>query len=110
LLNACEAAPPGRGQIEVEIFSTSAQFQIRVADNGSGIPDLIQETLFDPFVSSGKPNGTVLGLAIVNKIVHDHNGSIAVESTGCAGTTFLLKIPRIASAETVLGPEARTAS
>jgi signal transduction histidine kinase len=110
LLNACEAAPPGRGQVEVEISSTSDRFEIRVADNGSGIPDSIQETLFDPFVSSGKPNGTGLGLAIVNKIVHDHNGSIAVESTSCAGTTFLLKIPRVASTETVLGPEARTAS
>jgi nitrogen-specific signal transduction histidine kinase len=46
-------------------------------DNGPGIPASIRSTLFDPFVSSGKPNGTGLGLAIVNKIIHDHGGSVS---------------------------------
>ena len=60
----------------------------------AGIPAAIRNTLFDPFISSGKSNGTGLGLAIVSKIVHDHYGSIAVEQTGEAGTVFVVKFPR----------------
>ncbi len=69
-------------------------FEVRVADNGPGIPESIRNTLFDPFVSSGKPNGTGLGLAIVNKIIHDHGGSVSVEQTSEAGTVFLVRLPR----------------
>jgi signal transduction histidine kinase len=94
LLNACEAASQGEGKIKVEIRSSEDSFDIRVADNGSGIPAAIRSTLFDPFVSAGKPNGTGLGLAIVSKIVHDHDGSVSVEKTSAAGTVFLVKLPR----------------
>jgi signal transduction histidine kinase len=94
LLNACEATSPGDGEIKVEILSSDDSFDIRIADNGSGIPAAIRTTLFDPFVSAGKPNGTGLGLAIVSKIVHDHDGSVSVEKTSVAGTVFLVKLPR----------------
>ncbi len=50
-------------------------------DEGSGVPEAIRATVFDPFVSSGKPNGTGLGLAIVSKIVQDHGGSVSIERT-----------------------------
>jgi nitrogen-specific signal transduction histidine kinase len=49
----------------------------------------IRSTLFDPFISSGKPNGTGLGLAIVNKIIRDHGRSVSVEQTSETGTVFL---------------------
>ena len=98
LLNACEAAPSRDGQIQVRVAASNGSFEIRVADNGPGIPESILGTLFDPFVSSGKPNGTGLGLAIVNKIIHDHEGSIQVESTSRAGTVFLVKLPRLVRA------------
>jgi signal transduction histidine kinase len=94
LLNACEAAPARDGRIDIDISASDGSFEIRVADNGPGIPEQILGTLFDPFVSSGKPNGTGLGLAIVNKIIHDHEGSIAVEKTSSAGTTFVVRLPR----------------
>jgi signal transduction histidine kinase len=94
LLNACEATVPGQGQIRIDIRSTAEAFEIRVTDNGTGIPDAIRATLFDPFISSGKPSGTGLGLAIVKKIVHDHDGSIEVERTSESGTIFLIKFPR----------------
>jgi nitrogen-specific signal transduction histidine kinase len=58
--------------------------------------------LFDPFVSSGKPNGTGLGLAIVSKVLHDHDGSVSVESTSEAGTVFLVRLPRFNSRSTQL--------
>jgi nitrogen-specific signal transduction histidine kinase len=54
--------------------------------------------MFDPFVSSGKPNGTGLGLAIVSKIVGDHGGSVSVERTSESGTVMLVKLPRMVNA------------
>jgi len=93
LLNACEATSD-RGQINIEIKSLDSAFEVRIADDGVGIPASIRGTLFDPFISSGKSNGTGLGLAIVNKVVHDHYGSISVEQTGETGTVFLVRFPR----------------
>ena len=103
VLNACEAAPEGTGTISVDIHSSDDSFDVRLADNGPGIPAAIRESLFDPFVSSGKLNGTGLGLAIVLKIIHDHCGSVKVEATSNAGTVFLIKLPRTASAPTMPG-------
>jgi signal transduction histidine kinase len=94
LLNACEATAQRQGQIRVDLHSSAESFEVRVADNGPGIPSSIRSTLFDPFVSSGKPNGTGLGLAIVNKIIRDHGGSVSVEQTSEVGTVFLVKLPR----------------
>jgi signal transduction histidine kinase len=93
-LNACEATLVQEGKITVDILSSDDCFEIRIEDNGRGIPLSIRNSLFDPFVSSGKSNGTGLGLAIVSKIVHDHGGSIIVERTSEAGTVFLLQLPR----------------
>jgi signal transduction histidine kinase len=93
LLNACEATADW-GKIQILITNPDNAFEVRVADDGVGIPAAIRNTLFDPFISSGKSNGTGLGLAIVSKIVHDHYGSIAVEQTGETGTVFEVKFPR----------------
>jgi signal transduction histidine kinase len=93
ILNACEAALHGEGIIAITAKKTTADFEIRIRDNGPGIPESVQSTLFDPFVSYGKPNGTGLGLAIVSKVVHDHGGSVAVESTSENGTTILVRLP-----------------
>jgi len=109
VLNACEATLQGQGQIDIDMRSDSERFEIRVSDNGAGIPDSIRATLFDPFISSGKPSGTGLGLAIVNKIVHDHDGSVVVEKTSDSGTVFLVRFPRFARSvrpnENALVPE-----
>ncbi|HEY0703980.1 MAG TPA: ATP-binding protein [Candidatus Acidoferrales bacterium] len=94
VLNACEASAPVEGDIEVDIRSVGEFFEIRVSDRGPGVPPLIRETLFEPFVSFGKSNGTGLGLAIVHKVIHDHSGSVAVENTSSSGTTFLVRFPR----------------
>jgi signal transduction histidine kinase len=99
VLNACEATVPSQGYVRIEICSIGESFEVRVEDNGTGIPSSIASSLFDPFVSLGKPNGTGLGLAIVNKIVQDHGGSVAVEKTSESGTTFLVRLPRAARVE-----------
>ena len=95
LLNACEATTAGKGRIEVRVNSSVKAFEIRVVDNGSGVPGSIRDTLFDPFVSSEKPNGTGLGLAIVNKIIRDHDGTVSLETTSDLGTVFLVRLPRL---------------
>ncbi len=98
VLNACEATPDGHGQVNVEVQSGKDYFEIRVTDHGCGVPENIRGRVFDPFVSSGKPNGTGLGLAIVSKIVGDHGGSVSVERTSESGTVMLVKLPRMVNA------------
>jgi signal transduction histidine kinase len=93
LVNACEAVTPAEGAIRVEIHANKSTIEVRVADNGHGIPELVRERLFEPFVSQGKENGTGLGLTVVQKIVQDHGGDVRVESTSSAGTVFLIVLP-----------------
>jgi signal transduction histidine kinase len=94
LLNACEAASGPGATVNVDVRQSPGAFEIRVKDNGPGVPEAVRNTLFDPFISYGKPNGTGLGLAIVSKIVEDHAGSASVESTSASGTVVLVKLPR----------------
>lgn len=93
LLNACEAVSPESGRVQVTILKTVEGVGIRVADNGHGIPEPVRTSVFQPFVSYGKENGTGLGLAVVQKIIQDHGGHATVESTGPAGTVFRLMLP-----------------
>jgi signal transduction histidine kinase len=93
LLNACEAAPPVGGKIEVAAAEIAGSITISVADNGPGIAESIRSRLFHPFVSYGKENGTGLGLAVVQKIVQDHGGEIAVERTAQGKTVFRIVLP-----------------
>ncbi len=93
LLNACEAVTPAAGFIEIKLNEVRNGVEIRVSDTGRGIPELIRNKLFEPFVSHGKENGTGLGLTVVQKIVQDHGGDVAVEKTSPAGTVFRLLLP-----------------
>jgi signal transduction histidine kinase len=93
LLNACEAVSSDQGAIRVDIHANKSTIEVRVADNGHGIPELVRERLFEPFVSQGKENGTGLGLTVVQKIVQDHGGDVRVESTSSEGTVFLIVLP-----------------
>jgi len=93
LLNACEAAPQVGGQVEVTAAEVSVGITVSVADNGPGIAEPIRDRIFHPFVSYGKENGTGLGLAVVQKIVQDHGGTISVEHTPEGRTVFSMMLP-----------------
>jgi len=93
LFNAVEAVPAGSGRIDVTCRISDRGTEIRVADNGPGIPDEIDDCLFQPFVSHGKEKGIGLGLTVVQNIMQQHNGDVSVESTGKGGTVFRLFFP-----------------
>jgi signal transduction histidine kinase len=93
LLNSCEAVVPESGRIHVELKEARGGVEIRVSDNGRGIPETIRDQMFEPFISYGKENGTGLGLTVVQKIMQDHGGDVAVETTSAEGTVFRLLLP-----------------
>jgi two-component system nitrogen regulation sensor histidine kinase GlnL len=67
--------------------------QIEIIDDGPGIPPEIAADIFEPFVS-GRENGTGLGLALVSKIISDHEGWISVDSVP-GRTVFRLSLPMV---------------
>ena len=93
LLNACEAVVPDSGRIEVRSRQTPQGLEIRVADNGPGLPAEIRSQVFQPFATHGKESGTGLGLTVVQKIVQEHGGEVGVERTGPEGTVFKIALP-----------------
>ena len=99
LLNSCEAVVPEAGRIHVGLNEVRGGVEIRVSDNGRGIPEMIRGQLFEPFISHGKENGTGLGLTVVQKIVQDHGGDVMVEKTSAEGTVFRLLLPLTSSSE-----------
>ncbi|QSQ25725.1 AAA family ATPase [Pyxidicoccus parkwayensis] len=68
--------------------------ELRVRDNGSGIPEHVREKLFHPFFTT-KPAGvgTGLGLSLVHDIVQEHQGDIRVESTPGEYAEFIITLP-----------------
>jgi len=65
-----------------------------VSDDGEGIEPENLNRIFDPFFTSKEPGaGTGLGLAMVDRIIEDHGGTIRAESEVGVGTTFHLRLP-----------------
>ena len=107
LLNSCEAVVPEGGRINVGLTEVQGGIEVRVSDNGRGIPEVIRGQLFEPFISHGKENGTGLGLTVVQKIVQDHGGDVIVEKTSAEGTVFRLLLPLTSSSEPGQEPKLR---
>jgi two-component system NtrC family sensor kinase len=67
--------------------------EVRVKDDGSGIPKSQLPKLFEPFATTKGQKGTGLGLAVTWGIVDNHNGTITVESEVGVGSSFIIRIP-----------------
>jgi signal transduction histidine kinase len=96
LVNACEAMGGG-GRIVISeqegiIEPLGSVVVIQVKDNGPGVPETIQDTLFEPFFST-KEEGTGLGLSIAARIVEDHGGWLNLRSHRGKGATFTITLP-----------------
>ncbi|RKI30501.1 histidine kinase, partial [Corallococcus sp. AB004] len=104
--NAVQALGPQPGRITVrtekperfgDLRSAGGEFvEVRVSDNGPGIPADQQPHIFVPFFTT-KQKGTGLGLAICQRIVKNHGGSISVQSKAGEGTTFIIRLPALPS-------------
>jgi signal transduction histidine kinase len=95
--NSAQAMDKKEGKIVVSGFSENGSAVIRIADNGSGIPQDKIGQIFNPFYTTKSPGkGTGLGLFIVKQIVEKNKGTILVESESGIGTTFVLSFPTAA--------------
>jgi signal transduction histidine kinase len=96
LLNACQAASRSVDMPAVEVFLVEVEhwLYITILDNGPGIPASVRETLFDPFVTIGKPNGTGLGLTLARRIAEQHGGSVLLEESSPMRTVFTLSLTK----------------
>ena len=90
--NAIDAMPDG-GKFTFHCSRDGDSLIFRVTDNGPGIPPEIADRLFESFVTSGKKNGTGLGLALVKTIAEEHEGSVSFKSKPGKGTTFEMRLP-----------------
>jgi len=90
--NAVEATE-GKGKILVSSGARDAQVWFAVQDTGKGMPEDVLEKIFHPFYTT-KDKGTGLGLAVINKIVTDHHGTITVDSVAGRGSTFTVRLPK----------------
>ncbi len=86
LLNACEAVSSDSGKIDIALRRQGENLEVRIEDNGPGIAEAVRDRLFEPFASHGKENGTGMGLTVVQKILQDHGGDVAVIQTSTSGT------------------------
>jgi two-component system sensor histidine kinase HydH len=82
--------------------------ELRLADNGPGVPEELREEIFNPFVTT-KKTGVGLGLSIVSKIVDGHHGSIHVENARGGGAVFTIFFPLEEAVEPQATAELRSA-
>ena len=95
IINAAEAMPDGGTLTIYSIVEESPdeeRLAVYFADTGSGIPENIQEKIFESFLTD-KPEGTGLGLSIVKRIMRTHQGDVSVANSSSLGTTLRIELP-----------------
>ena len=95
IADVVQAGTITKGLISIETRSIGAGVEIRIQDNGGGIPEAIRTRIFDPFFTTKEiGKGTGQGLAIARSVVVDkHQGSIDIETEAGRGTTFVIRLP-----------------
>lgn len=88
-------ADDSENYISICAFGNDESVMLDIKDTGCGIPEKLEDTVFDPFVTGKKTvNGSGLGLAICRKILSDINSKIELLNTGPDGTTFRISFPK----------------
>jgi two-component system CheB/CheR fusion protein len=91
LLNGAQAMD-GSGDIMITGRRAGEWHELRIIDQGPGIPPSVQEHLFEPFFTT-KHRGTGLGLATSRRIVENHGGTITLECPAAGGTMAVIRLP-----------------
>jgi len=91
LQNGLEAVSAG-GSVAVTADGRNGELHLTVSDTGPGLTDEQKSRLFTPGFTT-KAHGSGLGLTIVERIVNEHRGSIAVDSAPGRGTAFRIRLP-----------------
>lgn len=91
LANAIEASPPG-STLRLDAQGTGRDVEFTVSDSGPGLPEIVQTSLFRP-VSSTKPGGGGMGLAISARLARHAGGELTLVRTDSSGTVFRLRVP-----------------
>ena len=101
LNNALDAIADQIGVVTIssKYDSMNRNVIIKVIDNGSGIELENIDHIFTPFYSAKGQEGTGLGLAVAQKVINEHSGTIEVASKVGEGTTFTLTLPKLESEE-----------
>jgi signal transduction histidine kinase len=86
-----------KGTITVQTRNSGEWVEIRIQDNGAGIPEKVRPRIFDPFFTTKEiGKGTGQGLAIARSVIVDkHQGTIQFETELGKGTTFIIRLPHI---------------
>ncbi len=94
VVNAVHAMGERGGRLTVGTRRRGDDVEVSVADEGSGIPERVRASIFEPFVTT-KPEGkgTGLGLSTVLMVVERHNGRVDFDSEEGRGTTFRVTLP-----------------
>jgi signal transduction histidine kinase len=81
-------------QVTVRTRKVGANVEIKVEDNGNGIPQKVVDKIFQPFFTT-KPTGqgTGLGLSLAYDIIKAHGGEIKVKTNENEGTEFIIELP-----------------
>ena len=99
LKNAMQAIPSGRkGKIVVKLTSTIDKVQVRITDNGAGIPEELKTRMFTPNFTT-KSSGMGLGLSIAKRYAETAGGTIRFESEPDKGTSFIVELPLLYTVE-----------
>ena len=92
-VQALEAAGAG-GRVTVAGGETAADWWIRVADTGPGLPARAREHLFTAFQGGARKGGSGLGLAIASELVRGHGGTLDLARSDGAGSEFVIRLPK----------------
>ena len=92
-----------RGRVSLQLIASASEVVLKVDDTGVGISEDYQEHMFDPFSQeedwkNRRFEGTGLGLALVNRLVHLMGGSVDVDSRKGFGSSFTVTLPKGAEA------------
>ena len=92
--NAAKAMQNNEGSkmLEIRSYSKNNRIFLTVSDSGPGIPMSTKEKIFDPFFTT-ESDGSGIGLAISQRIINDHSGTVHVDSSKWGGAEFTIELP-----------------